>query len=253
VAVLEINTTQGKLTILNIYNPRSRDPRLQEWPQIQRALEETSEEILLLGDFNAHHPTWRGRKIACEQNAEHLLEEMERRELALITPEGEVTWRRGPQKSVIDLVFALQAICERTAFCGPEERWALPQDHIPIRISLNIQEAADKQANRRRYALQKLDREGLVKALRKVSWQQAPDPLQSLQDTLEDLLPRYCPKAKPCLRARPDWSPRASELLTGARHARRRYNASHRQEDLHDFKKLSNQLKHEIRRTSRAS
>ena len=99
---------------------------------------------LLLGDFNAHHPTWGGRGIACEQSAEHLLEEMERRELALITPEGEVTWRRGPQKTVINLVFASQAICERTDFCGPEERWVLLQDYIPIRISLDIQEAADK-------------------------------------------------------------------------------------------------------------
>jgi hypothetical protein len=50
---------------------------------------------------------------------------MERRELALITPEGEVTWRRGPQKSMIDLVFALQAIYERTAFYGSKERWIL--------------------------------------------------------------------------------------------------------------------------------
>ena len=101
------------------------------------------------------------------------------------------------------------------------------QDHIPIRISLNIQKAADKQAKRRRYALQKLDLEGLAEALRKTRWQLAPDPLQSLQDTLGDLLPRYCPRTKPYLRARPDWSPRASELLAGARHARRRYNAAH--------------------------
>jgi hypothetical protein len=50
---------------------------------------------------------------------------MERRELALITPEGEVTWRRGLQKTVIDLVFVLQAICKRIGFCGPEERWVL--------------------------------------------------------------------------------------------------------------------------------
>jgi hypothetical protein len=101
-------------------------------------LKEASEEILLLGDFNVYHPIWGDRGIACEQNAEHLLEEMERRELALITPEGEVTWRRGSQKFVIDLVFASQAICERTAFCGPEERWTLSQDYIPIRISFNI-------------------------------------------------------------------------------------------------------------------
>jgi hypothetical protein len=47
---------------------------------------------------------------------------MERRELALITPEGEITWRRGSQKTVINLVFALQAVYKRTGFYGPEER-----------------------------------------------------------------------------------------------------------------------------------
>ena len=70
---------------------------------------------------------------------------------------------------------------------------------------------------------------------------------------MEYLLPRYCPKARPCLRARPEWSPLASELLAGARLARRRYNDHHRPGDLALFKGLSNQLKHEIRRTARAN
>jgi hypothetical protein len=51
---------------------------------------------------------------------------MKRRELALITPEGEITWKRGPQKTIINLVFASQAVRERTGFCGPKERWILP-------------------------------------------------------------------------------------------------------------------------------
>jgi hypothetical protein len=81
---------------------------------------------------------------------------------------------------VINLTFASQAIYQRTVFCGPEERWALPQDHIPIRISLDIRPAADKQVERRRYALQKLDIEGLIKTLEVEGWQDTPDPLRHL-------------------------------------------------------------------------
>ncbi len=55
VAALELDTSQGKLTILNVYNPGARGPRLQEWPQIDAALREAAGEVLLLGDFNLHH------------------------------------------------------------------------------------------------------------------------------------------------------------------------------------------------------
>jgi len=253
VAALELDIDQGKLTIINVYNPRTSSPRLQEWPSIATALEEARGEILVIGDFNSHHPAWGGRGAACEQGAQHLLVETGRRDLALLTPEGEVTWRRGPQSSVIDLTFASQALRERVAYCGPEERWALPQDHIPVRISLDLHQANDKQEKRRRYATEKLDREGLATALQKTGWHQSDNPLESLHQALEALLPQYCPKAKPCLRARPDWSPKAAELLAGARRARRRHTATHQQEELNEYKHLSNQLKREIRRTARAN
>jgi hypothetical protein len=177
---------------VNVYNPRAGGPRIQEWPRISAAPEEAQGEVLLLGDFNSHHPTWGGRGIACEQGAEHLLHEIKRWELAILTPEGETTWRRGPQNSVIDLTFASQAISERIIFCGPEERWALLQDHIPIRISFDIQQARDAHAGRRRYALQKLDIEGLTRALRGTGWQQTAYPLElaSARDSHDYQQPR---------------------------------------------------------------
>ena len=170
VAALEIDTAQGKLTVINVYNPRSTGPRLQEWPRIDRALGEAVREVILLGDFNSHHSAWGGRGVACEQSANHLLLETARKELILAIPEAEATWRRGRQETVINLVFASQAISQRIEFCGPEERWALPQDHIPIRISLDVREANDKGAGRRRYALKKLDIQGLTEVIRRTDW-----------------------------------------------------------------------------------
>ena len=55
VAALELDTDQGKLTVINVYNPRAGGLRIQEWPAIETALEEAQGEVLLIGDFNAHH------------------------------------------------------------------------------------------------------------------------------------------------------------------------------------------------------
>jgi len=253
VAALELTTKRGKLSIINVYNPKIRSPRLGEWPRIAEALGEAQGEVLLLGDFNTHHSKWGGRGIACEQSAQHLLYEAVRWELELLTPKGEATWRRGTQKSVIDLTFASQELRERVEFCGPEERWALPQDHIPIRIKLDVRQAPDAQEESKRYALDKLDKERLIEALRQTGWQQAPCPINALQQALEQLLPKLCPKSRPCKRVRIDWSPQASEFLAGARRARRRHTASQLLEDRQEYKRLSNCLKREMRKTAKAN
>ena len=254
VAALELDTKMGKLTVVNVYNPISHGPRIGEWPQIDKAIEEAQGEILLLGDFNTHHSEWGGRGVACDQSANHLLIETRRRELQLLTPEGLTTWRRGQQNTVIDLTFASYAISQRVAFCGPEERWALPQDHIPIRVSIDTEvNAGEQNAKRMRYALSRLDIDGLIKALRETGWQESPYPLQSLHEALVTHLPQHCPKARPSPRARPTWSSRATLLLVDARRARRRYTADQQQEDLRNYKDLSNQLKKEMHRTSRAT
>ena len=253
VAALTVILQERTLTAINVYNPRGNGPRVKEWPRIQEAIREAQGDIILLGDFNAHHPAWGGQGVACEQQAEHLLNETRRLDLQLLTEQGDPTWKRGEQATVIDLTFASYALSQRVEFCGTEPSWALTKDHIPIRITLNIRAAADTRAESRRYALQKLNLEGLSRAVEESRWKSEPNPLEALQETLERSLPKFCPKARPSPRARPSWSPKATELLAGARRARHKLNVSHGQEDLRQLKSLSNQLKHEMRRNARAN
>jgi len=63
----------------------------------------------------------------------------------------------------------------------------------------------------------------------------------------------YCPKTRPSKWARPNWTPRAAELLAGTRRARRRYNASGAEHDRMAHKELQHQLQKELRRVSRAN
>ena len=74
---------------------------------------------------------------------------------------------------------------QRLLFNRPIEKWALPQDHIPIKIDLDLRGADKPQKGRRRYALAKLDLKALRDAVRISYWAAAPDPLERLQKVLE--------------------------------------------------------------------
>ena len=66
VAALLLRLQDRDITIINVYNPRDHTPTIKEWPRIYQALNDAVGESILLGDFNAHHPTWGGQGTACE-------------------------------------------------------------------------------------------------------------------------------------------------------------------------------------------
>lgn len=145
-----------------------------------------------------------------------------------------------------------EALQQRLLFCGPEERWALPRDHIPVKIELDLQPGADPLQKCRQFALDKLDLEGLKAVVAASHWAQTQSPLENLQATLEQHLPLLCPKSNPCPRARPEWSPQAASLLSRVKQARQLFTQNHRPEDRQSYKCCTNQLKQELRRNSRA-
>src|SRR5437763_10059552 len=88
VASLQIKLNTTTITIINIYNPRGNGPRIQVWPAITEAFEAVQGEIILLGDFNTHHPLWGGPQVATEPQADHLRAATQARNLHLLTPAG---------------------------------------------------------------------------------------------------------------------------------------------------------------------
>jgi exonuclease III len=166
-AALQIQTDEALTTIINVYNPRGNAPSIGEWPRVQEAIANAKGEIILLGDFNTHHSQWGGIGIACEQQGDHLLNATKREGLQLLTQQGEITWKRGDQESTIDLTFATQALSTRVEYCGTEDQWALTQDHIPIKITLDLRVSDEPQETHTRYALKKLNLEGLSNDLQR--------------------------------------------------------------------------------------
>ena len=72
---LEIQVEEGYLSIINVYNPPDNGPRIRMWPQIEKAIKDAVGEVILLGDFNAHHPVWGGGHVQRDPEAIHLLQE----------------------------------------------------------------------------------------------------------------------------------------------------------------------------------
>src|ERR1700761_3895222 len=73
VASLYLQTDTTTITIINVYSRRDLGPTVKEWPRVAQALALAEGEVLLLGDFNVHHPQWGGVGVAYEQQGDPLL------------------------------------------------------------------------------------------------------------------------------------------------------------------------------------
>ena len=144
-----------------------------------------------------------------------------------------------------------EALVDRLEFCGTENTWAITSDHMPIRITLNVDAAA--QRTRRRYATQKLDQE---KYSQEITNRLALIPeatLEDIQKTISKCLEEYCPKVRPSKHARREWSPEAAQLLAGTRRVKRQYSATGEAHHHQSYKALKNRLKQTIRKENRNS
>lgn len=251
VAAIRLRFTAITVTVINAYNPISNRQTITIWDDIQQAINDAEGEILLLGDFNAHHPAWGGTQAATEPKAEHLRRAVSQQDLHLLTPRGEATWKRGAQQSVIDLTFASTGLVEQTTYCGTRDSWTTTKDHIPIDIRLNLAHKTPPKSTR--FAIQAADWTAIKKKVQESRWPEAPEPITALQTTLIEAMQNHCPLARPSKVARPNWSPQAAILVAGTRRARRRYNATGAEHDRTAHKELSKQLKKEIARVNQAN
>ena len=98
------------LFVHNVYNR----PGSNTLAQLNREISKRPlVEHIVMGDMNAHHPAWGGAGTKIDDEAEQLLEIMDKHDLELITEEGKATWTRNDQSSVIDLAFISSTLTSR--------------------------------------------------------------------------------------------------------------------------------------------
>lgn len=92
----------------NIYNEVGTETLAMVTDSI--AGEESPHSLVLLGDFNLHHPLWSHRPSASGHDAEGLLKIIEDHQLELLIAPGTPTYRWKDGESTIDLSFANEEV-----------------------------------------------------------------------------------------------------------------------------------------------
>ena len=85
VAAVTIRLKSVSVIVINTYNPIGNKKVIIIKKSMKLALDEIKREIILLRNFNTHHPTWGGRAAAIKTQSEYLLRKTERRTLYLLT------------------------------------------------------------------------------------------------------------------------------------------------------------------------
>ena len=132
--------------IVNVYNPEGRTNSLAPLKQFlqQNVSSNRYNTVLVLGDFNLHHPLWNQQEYHVhDSKADELINIMLENNLNLLLPPGTVTHPIG--ETTIDLVWGNDTAEQRIMKCGIAEKHDHGSDHLPIQIMLNlkVQQAAN--------------------------------------------------------------------------------------------------------------
>ena len=110
ICVLQLGTpNQEYLQIYNVYNEPGAESKTRTLEILEQELrkETLQDHILLLGDFNLHHPQWSGiQRRAPSRQARTLINITETFHLWQLTPRGLKTHRWPGNDTTLDLTFA---------------------------------------------------------------------------------------------------------------------------------------------------
>lgn len=252
---LRVQTSNGPLNVINVYNPpgATTQQRPEKWEDVRRAVEGAGEEeILVLGDFNCHHPEWAGPEVDREPKADFLINQFGQRGIQNLNEEGATTWERGEARAVLDLGFATDQITQQITEYSPRPEWVVTKDHYPITIRIGSR--VKRRGISQRYGLKGVDWERFIKESAEIQWEGEPAlAITRLQEGLGRCLARLAKRARPSEWARHEWSPKAAEHLAGARRARRRMGRDSDPEAVREWKMQRNCLQREMRSNRRTS
>ena len=262
IASLVLSLTGKECHILNIYHPSTNEGiEMPPLHQLREILADTlargaggqgmtEKPLVLLGDFNLHHPSWGGDHIVADREASTLIEIINSFGLNLLLPRGEATWQRGGIETTIDLVFSTPYLTQRLTMCQVRKDWGLGDDHNPILIEFDVQPW--KQVQQEWFALKRLRKKELRQLLFKslqgnqllptgaslsedmeleasegeqVKVRGEPQEIERvirvLSTSLWEALESSCPKVTPSEHARRGWSTECHDLVKDQRRARR--------------------------------
>ncbi|OQD65577.1 hypothetical protein PENANT_c388G00884, partial [Penicillium antarcticum] len=187
-------------------------------------------EHVILGDMNAHHPTWGGIGTKADREAEQLLEITNEQGLEATTEEGKSTWTRNDQSSVIDLTFVSSSLLDRLIQCERADDIEHASDHFPVRTVLDIETPATAQQMRRNWnatdnqrLVKKIEESLHARDLSQGDIQQIEAECKELLEAVQSAIEDSTPWAKPSAWSNPDFDEACKATVNVVRRLRRRH------------------------------
>ncbi|KAJ5413841.1 hypothetical protein N7509_000468 [Penicillium cosmopolitanum] len=222
---LSITTSTGTLRILNTYNDRTSNAALHLLPAVLPEHSDGSSRLMILGDFNLHHPWWGREGVKAEEEAEELLDLMEKLALDSWLPEGTITRMDGKSESTIDLVLASAPLRTRMINCEVQMGVHADSDHLPIHTLVDVEtQVADDPVLRRNWKA--MDEPKLVQFVNDnlQSWHPHPGnhpqiehDTQRLLQVVQQGIQTAVPWARPSMFAKEGWTEECSEAISTCR------------------------------------
>ncbi len=263
IAFLEITnpSLRNKLCIFNVYNEGGTSTVSDLGEAIAKL--DSHEELLVLGDFNLHHPLWstKHRHASNEMPAaQPLLTIIEEFYLQLLTVPGTSTHRWKQGESTIDLTFGSEDVASRTIHCKIDTSLDHDSDHLPITIAIDWSRQPASPSRKRLWAktnlpqLRQVVEERLFwgpNATELTNKKSIDECVSSIIKALNAGIDVATPWSNPSPRSIPGFNQECKDICTEVQQLRRRWQRTRQEDDYEAYREARNKKGRHIQRNLR--
>ncbi|KAJ6114107.1 hypothetical protein N7512_007552 [Penicillium capsulatum] len=226
--------------IFNVYNEVTSDtlPTLAETIGTL-----SSDRIVVLGDFNLHHPLWSAdhRRARSGRSVEHLLRIIEDSQLQLLTVPGTPTHRWKDGESTIDLTFASEDIAAHVTCCKIDKGLDCDSDHLPIALAINWSWQPAEPKRKRLWSKTNLP----------ILRQSIDGFVSTLVQALNAGVEASTPWSNPSPRSIPGFNQECRDLCTEVQQLRRQWQRTRQDDDYEAYRQARNRKGRLVQKTLR--
>jgi hypothetical protein len=248
---------QQSVAIHNIYNAVGGGGTIgSTLVDIRAVLEKhSSNEQILLGDFNLHHPLWGGQNVKhIDPQAEDLIAIIEDFDLSNTLAAGTITYEEAARQTTIDLCLVTVGLVDRVIRSQVDRDLDHDSDHLPISTVLDMTVQHLRETTKRNWKRmnEKTYLEALKETLpplRRPTTKLAldnyvRDVITAIKTASEKAIPQVCISA----RAREGWTAECKIVLAESKRLKRRHGQHGTEETWQAYREARNHKARVIRK-----
>ena len=263
IMILQIDNISfgNKVHIVNVYNEVGTHTLTKLRDAIDRL--DQQDEVLMLGDFNLHHPLWTSIHHLAASGAtaaQALLTVMQDFHFQLLTIPGAPTHRWADGESTIDLTFATEGLTSRMLYCKIDSGRDCDSDHLPITTAFAWEWTATVPIHKRQWARMDVPilQQTLKKRLPEVPTATALDGKYSIDQYVEAIvnalqagIEASTPWSNPSPRSVPGFDRECKDICREVQKLRRLWQKTRLEDDYEAYRRARNRKGRSVKRILR--